>query len=179
MFSGQRYFIKRPVALIGFMGAGKTSVAKLLSEHTGINYFDTDAEIVNATKKTVSEIINNDGEAQFRAIEANVFQDIINRGKFIISTGGGIVQSAISRGELKNCYCVWLKVSAINSENRIENISNRPMFKDVDNAKKLLTIRDEIYEKYCDAIVDTNDKSLSDVVSEVREKLIADEILQY
>ena len=51
MFAGQRYLLKKPVALIGFMGSGKSSVAKLLSEHTGIKYGDTDKEVVQFTKK--------------------------------------------------------------------------------------------------------------------------------
>ena len=106
MFGGQRYFIKKPVALIGFMGAGKTSVAKLLEEHTGIKSVNTDKAVVQVTRQAVSEIINNQGEEEFRKIEAKVLSDIVEDQKVIIATGGGIIESAVARGTLKQCYCV-------------------------------------------------------------------------
>lgn len=106
MFGGQRYFIKKPVALIGFMGAGKTSVAKLLEEHTGIKSVDTDKAVVQVTRQAVSEIINNQGEEEFRKIEAKVLSDIVEDQKVIIATGGGIIETAVARGTLKQCYCV-------------------------------------------------------------------------
>lgn len=179
MFAGQRYFIRKPVALIGFMGSGKTSVAKLLEEHTGIKSVDSDKAVVQYTRQTVSEIINNQGEDEFRAIEAKVLARLVEDKKQIISTGGGCIESAVSRGILKNCYCVWLKVSAKNSSARIDDYSQRPMFKDLENAENILEKRDLIYEQYADATIDTNNKSLSQVVKEVRDTLLRDDILQY
>lgn len=179
MFAGQRYFIRKPIALIGFMGAGKTSVAKLLEKHTGIKSVDTDQLVVQQTKQTVSEIINNRGIDEFRRIEAKVISDLIEHEKCIIATGGGIVESAVARGVLKNCYCVWLKVDAKNSEKRIEDFSARPMFKDVENAANLIEKRSEFYEQYSDASVNTNNKSLSNVVKEVRDCLVKAGVLQY
>lgn len=175
---GQRYFIKKPIALIGFMGSGKSSVAKLLEEHTGIKSYDTDKIIVQTQRQTVSEIINNQGEDAFRKIEAKVLSDIVEKGKSIISTGGGCIESAVSRGVLKDCYVVWLKVDAKNSECRIEDVSQRPMFKDLDNAINILAKRDAIYKQYCDVEIDTNNKSLSSVVKEVLDALVKNGALQ-
>lgn len=169
---GQRYFIKKPIALIGFMGSGKSSVAKLLEEHTGIKSYDTDKIIVQTQRQTVSEIINNQGEEAFRKIEAKVLSNIVEGGKAIISTGGGCVESAVSRGVLKDCFVVWLKVDAKNSESRIEDISQRPMFKDIENAINILAKRDAIYEQYCDVEINTNNKTLSNVVKEVLDALV-------
>ena len=179
MFGSQRYLIKKPVALIGFMASGKTSVAKLLEEHTGIKAVDTDNEIVQYTRQTISEIINNQGEAEFRKVEAKVLGDLVEEKKLFIATGGGIIESAVSRGILKQCYCVWLKVDAKTSAGRIEDFSARPMFKDIENAENLLTRRNEIYEQYSDFSVNTNNKPLSDVVREVRDNLIKVGILQF
>lgn len=179
MFAGQRYFIRQPIALIGFMGSGKTSVAKLLSEHTGIKSVDTDDLVVQTTKQTVSEIINKRGENEFRAIEAKVLSDLIEHEKCIIATGGGIIESAVSRGVLKNCFCVWLKVDAKTSAKRIEDFSTRPMFKDIENAENLIARRNEIYEQYSDVSVNTNGKPLSNVVKEVRDCLLKAGALQY
>lgn len=179
MFGGQRYFIKKPVALIGFMGSGKTSVAQLLEKHTGIKSVDTDKAVVQYRKQTVSEIINNQGEDEFRKMEAKVLSDLIEEDKYIIATGGGIIESAVSRGLLKQCYCVWLKVDAKTSAKRIEDFSTRPMFKDVENAENLIAKRDEIYEQYSDFTVNTNNKPLSSVVREIRDQLLKAGVLQF
>lgn len=179
MFSGQRYIVKKPIALIGFMGSGKTSVAKLLEEHTGIKSVDTDKAVVQISKQTVSEIINTRGESEFREIEAKVLSDLVEEKKLIIATGGGCVESAVSRGILKKCFCVWLKVDAKNSAKRIDDFSQRPMFKDVENAENLISKRDEIYEQYSDICVNTSNKALSTVVSEVLDALIREGILNY
>lgn len=179
MFGGQRYFIKKPVALIGFMGSGKTSVAQLLEKHTGIKSVDTDKAVVQYRKQTVSEIINNQGEDEFRKVEAKVLGDLIEEDKYIIATGGGIIESAVSRGLLKQCYCVWLKVDAKTSAKRIEDFSTRPMFKDIENAENLIAKRDEIYEQYSDFTVNTNNKPLSSVVREIRDQLLKAGVLQF
>lgn len=179
MFDGQRYFIKKPIALIGFMGSGKSSVAKLLEKHTGIKSVDTDKLVVQRTRQAVSEIINNQGEDAFRKLEAKVLSDVVENEKCIIATGGGCVESAVSRGILKDCFTVWLKVDAINAEKRIEDFAQRPMFKDIDNATNVLAKRNDTYQQYSNAAVDTNDKSLSAVVKEVFDILIKKDIIRY
>lgn len=179
MLSTQRYFIKESIFLIGFMGSGKTSIAKLLSQQTGIPFKDTDKEIVQLSKQTVSEIINNQGEQSFRKFEAEVLQRLLDGPKQIIATGGGCVESAVSRGILKNCFCVWLDVDAKNSSERIEDFSQRPMFKDIENAENLIDKRKDTYSQYADIKIDTNNKSLSDVCAELLQALIKADVLQY
>lgn len=179
MLPGQRYFISKPIALIGFMGAGKTSIAKLLEEHTGIKSYDTDKQVVASTQKTVSEIINNEGEESFRKIETKVFTELVEKGNCIIATGGGIIESAASRGELKKCFSVWLQVDSTNSSKRIDDYSKRPMFKDIENASNLLIRRNDIYSQYSDVAIDTNNKAISQVLKEVMDALIKAEVLQY
>lgn len=179
MFAGQRYILRKPIALIGFMGSGKTSVAKLLEKHTGIKAVDTDKLVVQLTRQAVSEIINNQGEDTFRKLEAKVLSNIVEQEKCIIATGGGCVESAVSRGILKDCFTIWLKVDAKNAEKRIEDFSSRPMFKDIDNATNILQKRDDIYEQYSDAVVNTNNKSLSAVVKEVQDILLKQGVLQF
>lgn len=176
---GQKFFIEKHIAFIGFMGSGKTSVSNILSEQTGISCLDTDNLIVDFTKKTISEILNTSGIDAFRRIEACVLDRIIDEKKCIISTGGGIVDSAIGRGSLKKCYCVWLQVNAFNSRKRIKDLSSRPLFKNVENAAELIEKRDKIYDQYCDFKIDTNDKDLHQVVFEVKNHLINTEILHY
>lgn len=176
---GQKFFIDKHIALIGFMGAGKTSASELLSSHTGINCVDTDKLIVDITKKTISEIINNEGEDSFRKIEANVLERILDGNKCIISTGGGIVDSAIGRGALKRCYTVWLEVDYFHSRQRIDDLSSRPLFKDFDNASELLEKRNEIYSQYSDFKVNTNNKDVSQVVFDIQNHLLKEGILRY
>lgn len=179
MWGSQRYLIRKPVALIGFMAAGKTSVAKLLEEHTGIKRVDTDEAIVQYTRQTISEIINNQGEEEFRRVEAKILGEHVEKQKLFIATGGGVIESAVSRGILKQCYCIWLKVDAKTSAKRIGDVTNRPLFIDFEHAEKLLARRNEIYEQYSDFAINTNNKPLSDVVREAQDHLLKVGILQY
>ena len=72
-----------------------------------------------------------------------------------------------------------MKVDAKTSARRIEDFSTRPMFKDIENAENLIARRNEIYEQYSDASVNTNGKPLSNVVKEVRDCLLKAGVLQY
>lgn len=177
MINYQQFFIKKPIAIIGFMGSGKTSVAELLSKQTGISYCDTDQLIVKSTKQTISEIIHLNGEAEFRKLEARILYDEAQK-KQIIATGGGCVESAVSRGALKDCFVVWLDVSSKIAADRIDDYATRPMFKDIENAENVLKKRNDVYEKCSDLKVDTDNKKLADVVLEVKRGLIQAGVLQ-
>ncbi|MDO5329115.1 MAG: shikimate kinase [Coriobacteriia bacterium] len=178
MLVGQQFYIKKPIALIGFMGSGKSSVAKLLSEQTGIEFVDTDKLVVQRCKQTISEIINSRGESAFRKIEADILDEVTRDKKIIVATGGGCVESAVSRGALKNCFVVWLNVSSKTAADRIIDFSSRPMFKDIENAENVLAQRNNRYEKCSNVEIDTDGKKLDDVVQEVKRVLIRKGILQ-
>ncbi len=78
--------------LIGFMGAGKTTVGRLLAEMLAVPLTDTDKMIIRKTGQTLGEIFATEGEPAFRALEHDVLQEVINN-EGIIATGGGIIET--------------------------------------------------------------------------------------
>ncbi len=78
------------IVLIGFMGCGKTTLGKLLSQELNVPFFDTDALIEAKTKQTISELFDAFGEAYFRALEKETLEEIKKEENFILATGGGL-----------------------------------------------------------------------------------------
>lgn len=155
------------IILIGFMGAGKTSVAQLLSKKINLPYVEMDDLILKKSKKTtINKIFEKDGELRFRELEIAVSKDLANRENLIVSTGGGVVMNKINLDYLKKegkiCY---LKTSFLKIRQRLEGDCSRPLFKDKKQAKKLFKFRQPLYEKYADIIIETNSKSITDVVN--------------
>jgi len=81
----------RNIVLVGFMGTGKTTVARLLADRLGYRAVDTDDEIVRRAGKTIAEIFAAEGEAWFRDLETQVLRDILAGDGQVVATGGGAV----------------------------------------------------------------------------------------
>ena len=79
------------IFLIGMMGSGKTTIAKLLSQKLSIDYFDTDEEIEKIMGMTIMQIFDEYGENRFRLIESSFFNEMVNVHTAIYATGGGII----------------------------------------------------------------------------------------
>ena len=84
-----RYQLKKPVALIGMMGAGKTAIGKSLANMLSVPFLDSDSEIETASNMAISEIFLRDGEAFFRSKETQVLTRLLDQGPCVLSTGGG------------------------------------------------------------------------------------------
>ncbi len=95
------------IALIGFSGTGKSSVAAKVAELLGWGYVDTDDEVVRLAGKSIPEIFERDGEREFRRLERKVLQDICRAARnTVIATGGGIVVDAENWKLLRDCGAV-------------------------------------------------------------------------
>ena len=103
----------RNIALIGFMGAGKSTVAALLAKELGEELIETDAEIMRlAGLSSVNEIFDTKGEEYFRKLEKQVIKDSVKGGSSIISCGGGVVSDVESMEILKaNAIVIFLNTS--------------------------------------------------------------------
>src|ERR1035437_2323508 len=98
------------VALIGFMGAGKTSVGRLVAENLGFEFLDTDELIQSRAGRTIADIFAKEGEPAFRALEKQVVQELSARKKTVISTGGGLPTDPENLAALKSyalVVCLW------------------------------------------------------------------------
>ena len=81
--------LKKTVAMVGMMGAGKTAVGTAVARHLGVPFLDSDEEIVRAADRSIAEIFERDGEAFFRARETEVLGRLLRDTPCILSTGGG------------------------------------------------------------------------------------------
>jgi shikimate dehydrogenase len=164
------------IALIGFMGSGKTTVGKKLAKKMAIPFVDTDELIVEREGKTISEIFELHGEAYFRSCEKEILQSIINTpGKQIISCGGGMAINDENRALLKkHCLVLWLYATPEATVKRIK-LETRPLLNVENPLEKALTLfgeRKVYYAKASDVIFNTEKfdaESISDkIIDEIR-----------
>jgi len=146
------------IILTGFMGSGKSSVARELAKELNTYFLDTDNLIENFENKTISEIFEKEGEEEFRKKERYCFEWIKNNVKnTIISVGGGF---PVFIPEIKEAgIVIYLKVDFDTILKRLssEEIQKRPLFRDVNKARELFKKRDEIYAKLADYIIVNDD----------------------
>lgn len=152
------------------MGAGKTTVGKILGEKLGLEVLDTDVIIESKQQKTVSQIFKENGEDYFRQLEHDALKHS-NKDETIITTGGGIVTREENRRllqEKKNVF--YLKTSAPTILERLKEDTTRPLLQTKDKLKtieELLAKRDAFYEEVATYTVYTDLLSLEGVAEEV------------
>ena len=140
--------INKNLVLVGMMGSGKSSIGKILSKKLEFEFIDTDNEIEELEKKTISEIFKKNGEKYFRNIEEVIsIKSLKLDSKVIALGGGGYINPAIRKYILKNCISVWLNWKSEILINRIKNSKKRPLAIKLNNSElqKLISIRSSMY----------------------------------
>jgi shikimate kinase len=155
------------IVLIGFMGSGKTSVAKSLAKKLKRPHLEMDDVILDmAQKSSINEIFEKFGEEYFRSTETEVAKKIANISNHIISTGGGIINNRANIDALqKNGKIIYLEASFPEIRRRLKETDDRPLFKNMKKAKALYAKRLSLYKSYSDFSVITDDKNI-DIISE-------------
>jgi shikimate kinase len=134
------------VYLMGFMGAGKTSVGRSLAALLGWNFVDLDTEIERSQKMAVRDIFVKSGEAHFRRLECEHLKHISERPRVVIALGGGAVMDPGNRLVIDSTGAsVWLDVSFETAAGRVSMDDTRPLFKDPEHARRLYETRLPIY----------------------------------
>lgn len=124
-------FIDRPIALVGMMGAGKSTIGRRLASRLDLPFVDADHEIEMAAGRTVSEIFEEFGEEAFRDGERRVFRRLVNSGPCILATGGGAYLDREVRELLDNhCVTIWLNASLDTLVERTSRKDTRPLLRD-------------------------------------------------
>lgn len=134
--------------LIGMMGAGKTTVGRVVAKRLGYCFFDTDAVIEQATGQSIAEIFAESGEAAFRQIETQVLGQLAAYKKLTIATGGGIVIDRKNWSYLRHGIVVWLDLPIEMLHQRLQSSTTRPLLQDdlsLDRLKTLLEQRSHLY----------------------------------
>ena len=172
--------MKTSIALIGFMGTGKTAVGKALAARLGREFIELDSLIEQKAGRSLPEIFQQDGEIGFRELEIAAAKEVADKKNAIIACGGGLVLNKINIDRLKeSSVIVYLTASP---EVILERVSReegqRPLLNTVNKDAKideLLKFRKPFYERAADIKIDTSRLSVSSVAERIIEKLKKDE----
>lgn len=159
------------VVLIGMMGAGKTTVGRLVAERLGRPFRDSDQAIETRTGKTVAEIFAAEGEPAFRAVESEVLREMLASSEpAVIAAAGGAVIDPANRAALREAGTViWLRAAPAVLAGRVRPGGHRPLLAD-DPAGALARLsaeREELYRETAHVVVDVDELEADDVADQV------------
>jgi shikimate kinase len=158
------------VILVGPMGAGKTTIGRLLAARFALEFTDLDEVIAARAGKPIPAIFSEQGECLFRALESEMLAlyCIEHAEGRILSTGGGAVLLTVNRQRMRHCgVVVWLHADPEVTAARIAGDANRPLIRDVDplaKARELAEIRTPLYEAVADLRIDTGACTVQEAV---------------
>jgi len=142
----------KTIALVGLMGAGKTSIGRRLAQRLDLPFVDADTEIEAAAGATIEEIFQRDGEAGFRDGERRVVARLLDAPPRVIATGGGAFIDPSTRALLRAAaITVWLRADLELMLARVSRRDNRPLLKNVDRRAVLERLIAERYPVYAQA----------------------------
>ncbi len=173
--------MKTSIALIGFMGTGKTAVGEALAEKLGKNFVEMDSLIEQKAGKTIPEIFQQGGEVSFRELEIEVAREVAENKDAVIACGGGVVLNKINIDRLrKECIIVYLTASPGAILKRTSGDENeRPLLKADSRAltiRELLKFRKPFYERAADITIDTSKLDIAAAVEQIIKKVKENEI---
>lgn len=164
------------LALIGYRGTGKTSVARLVALELGWDWVDADVEVELRAGKSIAAIFADDGEGAFRDLESAVLEDLVRRDRTVLALGGGGILREENRERLKKAdgKVVWLQASPEILYQRIEadatTKTQRPNLTaggGLAEVQKLLALREPFYRQCAQLEISTEEKSPGEVASEI------------
>jgi shikimate kinase len=164
------------IFLVGMMGAGKTSVGRVLAKRLCKTFYDSDHVIENRTGVKIPVIFEIEGEAGFRVRESAVVDELTALGDIVLATGGGAVLSEKNRDRLRTRgMVVYLRASVRDLLNRTRHDKNRPLLQAADpraRLTELYEIRDPLYREVAHLTVDTGSQSLTSLVNRLCQLLL-------
>lgn len=163
---------KRHIYLIGFMGAGKSTVAKALSKMTGLPVVEMDEELVRRAGMSINDIFASMGEAAFRQMESALLSETAGGGPVIVSCGGGLVKDENNVNIMRaDGTIIFLTATPETILSRVEGDHSRPLLEgkhDITSISAMIAERAPLYEKAADIRI---------AVDGLTPEAIADEVL--
>ncbi|WP_110186560.1 shikimate kinase AroK [Pokkaliibacter plantistimulans] len=168
---------QKNLVLVGPMGAGKTTIGRLLSQTLSLEFVDSDREIEERAGANIPWIFDVEGEEGFRRREEQVIEDLVQRPGMVLATGGGAVIRDSNRNVLKQRgFVVYLHTTVAQQLERTAKDKNRPLLQTEDPSavlSRLFALRDPLYREVASLIINTDKRSPRAVVNEIVRKLKA------
>jgi shikimate kinase len=163
------------IFLIGPMGAGKSTIGRVLAGMLGMEFDDTDHEIRRRTGVDIPTVFDFEGEEGFRRREKTVLDELTQGSGLVLATGGGVVLDSDNRGMLSaRGVVVYLYCSPEQQFRRTEKDRNRPLLQTADplmRLRQLMAERDPLYRQTADIVVSTEKRNASSVAREIKRRI--------
>lgn len=164
------------IVLIGFMGAGKSTVSEYLSRKYNMDTVEMDQIIAEREKMSISDIFSVHGEEYFRDLETKLLIEMQAKTNTVISCGGGVPMRERNVKEMKKNGCVVLLTATPETIlERVKDNHDRPLLegnKTVSYISELMEKRREKYEAAADLIIETDGKSAQEICEELVQKMV-------
>ena len=165
------------IFLVGLMGAGKTTIGRMLARRLGMQFVDSDHEIEARTGASVPWIFEIEGEPSFRRREADMIRELTAASGLVLATGGGAVLNPDSRRLLsERGTVIYLRASVNSILARTSHDKNRPLLQTADPRKKLEDLtaqREPLYREIADLVIDTGRPNVQSMVQTILDQLAA------
>ncbi len=160
----------RNLALIGFMGSGKTAVGRMAAAQLAFEFVDTDALIEAAAGMSIPEIFAREGEPGFREWERKIVRTLAERSRTVIATGGGLPTYGDHLEQLKQhslVVCLWASPEVLYE--RVRHHDHRPLLRTSDPLARIreLLARREPYYRQADVLIQTEHRPIREVAAQV------------
>ncbi|HVW41499.1 MAG TPA: shikimate kinase [Amycolatopsis sp.] len=166
--------MKPCVVIAGPPGSGKSTVGPLLAQHLGVDFRDSDDEIVLRAGRPIADIFTTDGEPAFRALEESVIAELLADHEGVLSLGGGAVLASRTRERLRGHEVVFLNVGFATGVKRVGLSTARPLLAGVNprtTYRSLLEARLPVYREVATIEVDTDERSPADLAAAIAAEL--------
>lgn len=164
------------------MGAGKSTIGRLLAQELKLNFIDSDREIEERAGTNIPWIFDVEGEAGFRDREEAVIHDLSQADNLVLATGGGVVKRDMNRAALAaGGFVVYLQTSVDQQLERTAKDKNRPLLQTENPRAVLETLmeeRDPLYRQVCDLLIHTDKRHPRAVVTTIVRQLVRENVLK-
>lgn len=175
--------LKRPVVLVGMMGAGKTHIGQRLASALSLDFYDTDALIEEKAGLDVAGIFEKFGEEKFRQAERNTILECLNKKSCVIATGGGALTNPDTLAAIKKGgVSIWIRAGIDEILERVGDVSSRPLLRAGDPRvilENLMKQRKSLYSQAditLDSVHDRPDETLKNLINSLYAHLNRDNV---
>lgn len=158
------------IILVGFMGAGKSTIGRLLAERLGMPFVDIDEFIKAQEHRSISQIFEEGGEEGFRQLERQAILENLVGDDAVIALGGGAVESPATREALDSAFVVYLEIDFDEAVLRVGDDSDRPVISNP-NIRDIYLRRLPLYEGVADYAIPTAKRSPEEIVEAILSRI--------